>query len=52
VPGYLAYRFHRTWPVLEDCPRCGEQSPRDRDRCSDCGATFPPPELKGLEIFA
>lgn len=52
VPGYLAYRFHRTWPVLEDCPRCGESAPRDRDRCSDCGATFPPPELKGLEIYA
>jgi hypothetical protein len=52
VPGYLAYRFHRTWPVLEDCPRCGEATPRDRERCSDCGAAFPPPELKGLEIFA
>jgi hypothetical protein len=52
VPGYLAYRFHRTWPALEDCPRCGEASPRDRDRCSDCGAAFPPPELKGLEIYA
>lgn len=52
VPGYLAYRLHRAWPVLEDCPRCGELAPRDRDRCSDCGATFPPPPLKGLEVFA
>jgi len=51
VPGYLAYRFHRTWPVLEPCPRCNERSPRDRDRCADCGATFPPPELKGIEVF-
>jgi hypothetical protein len=50
--GWIAYRFHRTWPVLEDCPSCHQASPRDRDVCIDCGAAFPPPALKGIEVFA
>jgi len=52
VPGYIAYRFHRTWPVLAACPSCGELSPRNREACTECGAAFPPPALKGLEVYA
>lgn len=52
IPGWIAYRFHRTWPVLEECPTCDQSSPRDRETCLECGATFPPPELKGIEVFA
>jgi len=52
VPGWLAYRFHRTWPVLEECPACRQASPRDREACTECGADFPPPPLKGIEVFA
>jgi hypothetical protein len=52
APGWLAYRYHRTWPVLEDCPACGQPAPRDRQACLDCGAAFPPPPLKGVEVFA
>jgi len=52
VPGWIAYRFHRTWPVLEECPSCRQPSPRDREDCLDCGKTFPPPPLKGIEVFA
>jgi hypothetical protein len=52
IPGWIAYRFHRTWPVLEDCPSCGQPAPRDREACLDCGASFPPPPLKGIEVFA
>ncbi|HEX5105496.1 MAG TPA: hypothetical protein VFV87_16875 [Pirellulaceae bacterium] len=52
IPGWIAYRLHRTWPVLEECPACDQSSPRDRDACLECGATFPPPELKGVEVFA
>jgi hypothetical protein len=52
IPGWIAYRFHGTWPVLEDCPACGEPAPRDRETCLDCGAAFPPPPLKGIEVFA
>jgi hypothetical protein len=52
IPGWLAYRYHRTWPVLEDCPSCGEPAPRNREGCLDCGAAFPPPPLKGIEVFA
>jgi hypothetical protein len=52
IPGFLAYRFHRIWPVLEECPACHQPSPRDRESCLDCGKTFPPPPLKGIEVFA
>ena len=52
LPGWIAYRFHRTWPVLEECPACHQPSPRDREDCLDCGKAFPPPPLKGIEVFA
>ena len=52
IPGWIADRFHRTWPVLEDCPSCGQPAPRDREACLDCGAPFPPPPPKGIEVFA
>jgi hypothetical protein len=52
VPGWIAYRYHRIWPVLEECRACHQVSPRDRERCLDCGAEFPGPELKGIEVFA
>lgn len=52
VPGWVAYRFHRSWPALEDCPGCHQPAPRDRTKCTECGALFPPPELHGTEVFA
>jgi hypothetical protein len=52
LPGWIAYRFHRTWPVLEECPACRQPSPRDRESCLDCGKAFPPPPMKGIEVFA
>jgi hypothetical protein len=52
LPGWIAYRWHRTWPVLDECPSCDQPAPRDREACTECGAAFPPPELKGLEVFA
>jgi hypothetical protein len=52
APGWIAYRFHRTWPVLEECPACGQLAPHDRDRCAECLAPFPPPARKGIEVFA
>jgi hypothetical protein len=52
IPGWIAYRLHRAWPVLEECPACHQPSPRDREECIDCGAEFPPPPLKGIEVFA
>jgi hypothetical protein len=52
VPGLVAYLFHRRWPVLEKCPACGQDVPRDREACANCGAAFPPPESKGCEVFA
>jgi hypothetical protein len=52
VPGYLGYRFHRRWPVLENCHVCGHAVPHDREKCSSCGSEFPTPAPKGIEVFA
>jgi hypothetical protein len=40
------------WPATECCVNCRKISPRDRDACLHCGTEFPPPALKGIEIFA
>jgi hypothetical protein len=52
VPGYFGYRFHRRWAVLDVCPHCKKNVPRDRETCAACGQSFPPPERKGIEVFA
>ncbi len=52
LPGWVGYRFGRSWPVLEACPGCGARAPRDRGDCARCAAEFPPPALKGTEVFA
>jgi hypothetical protein len=52
LPGWLAYRFGRSWPRLERCPTCGTVVPADREQCSRCTAEFPRPALKGTEVFA
>jgi hypothetical protein len=52
LPGWVAYRFGQTWPVLETCPACGASVPRDRGECAHCDADFPGPALKGTEVFA
>jgi hypothetical protein len=52
LPGWVGYRFGRSWPVLEACPECDARVPRDRAGCVHCEAAFPPPPLKGTEVFA
>jgi len=52
LPGLVGYLFHRRWPVLEKCPACGHDVPRDREDCANCRAAFPPPPPKGCEVFA
>jgi hypothetical protein len=52
LPGWIGYRFGRSWPVLETCPACGGVVPRDRGDCARCAAEFPLPALKGTEVFA
>jgi hypothetical protein len=52
LPGWVAYRFGRSWPVLESCPACGVGVPQDREDCARCEADFPGPMLKGTEVFA
>jgi hypothetical protein len=51
-PGYLGYLWHRHWPARLPCPTCHATVPRDRLACTDCGAEFPIPPRKGIEVFA
>jgi hypothetical protein len=52
LPGWVGYRFGRSWPALESCSVCGADVPRDRADCAHCEAEFPQPALKGTEVFA
>src|SRR5262249_5179229 len=52
LPGWIAYCFGRSWPVLEACPVCSTVVPRDRGECAGCNADFPEPALRGTEVFA
>jgi hypothetical protein len=52
LPGWVGYRFGRSWPALAACPACGTAAPQDRDGCARCTAEFPPPALRGTEVFA
>jgi hypothetical protein len=52
LPGWIGYRFGRTWPVLESCSACGIQTPRDRGGCAWCEEEFPGPVHSGIEVFA
>jgi hypothetical protein len=52
LPGWIGYRFARSWPALEICPECSDPAPQDRSVCAACGAEFPMPALKGTEVFA
>ena len=51
VPGAIGYWLHRRWPPTERCSRCGADAPRDRDACLRCGAAFPLPSPKGVEML-
>jgi hypothetical protein len=51
VPGYVAYRLHRRWPLLQDCPHCRSRVPWDRPVCARCGKPFPSAAVKGIEIL-
>ncbi|HEV8058255.1 MAG TPA: hypothetical protein VGP68_00150 [Gemmataceae bacterium] len=52
LPGWIGYRFGRSWPVLEACPGCSMPSPRDRDDCATCGEEFLAPAELGTEVYA
>jgi ABC-type transport system involved in multi-copper enzyme maturation permease subunit len=51
VPGLLAFMSVQEWPAREACPKCGKLRVVDREQCEHCGASFPPPEKTGTEIF-
>lgn len=52
LPGWLAYRWHRRWPVLAPCAECHHPVPRDREACVACGHSFAPAPPNGAEVFA
>jgi hypothetical protein len=52
LPGWVGYRFARSWPVLERCPACDASVPQDREHCCACATAFPLPARRGTEVFA
>jgi hypothetical protein len=52
LPGYVGYRWHRRWPLRRTCPTCNMPSPQNRSECLDCGADWPRPDAKGIEVYA
>lgn len=50
--GLLGYWTQNHRPVCERCEHCGAVVPRNRETCRACAAAFPPPALKGSEVFA
>jgi hypothetical protein len=52
LPAFVGYWTHRRWPARARCEHCGAVVPRDRGACLACAAEFPPPALKGIELFA
>ncbi|HLN32344.1 MAG TPA: hypothetical protein VK395_31735 [Gemmataceae bacterium] len=51
-PGWIGYRFGRTWPVQAACDSCGTTAPQDREDCVAYASTFSRPALTGTEVFA
>ncbi|QDU60950.1 hypothetical protein Pan216_18030 [Planctomycetes bacterium Pan216] len=52
LPFWVSFLICRHWPVLERCPQCGEETPRDRKGCVHCESELAPPKLVGTEVFA
>ncbi len=52
LPAYVGFLLSRRWPIRLPCPSCHTRAPRDRTECAACGAQFPDPPRKGIEIFA
>ncbi len=51
LPGLLALLCAEEWPARERCATCGKWRVVDRELCEHCGAPFPPPQPKGIEIM-
>lgn len=51
LPGLLALWCVEEWPAREPCPNCKKPRVVDRENCGHCGARFPAPEPKGIEIW-
>jgi hypothetical protein len=52
LPGWVGYRYGRSWPPLAPCPVCGTDVPQDRPACAACQGEFSSPALTGTEVFA
>lgn len=52
LPGWIGFRYGRTWPALEICPSCEKQIPGNRDACARCGVEFHAPAELATEVFA
>ncbi len=52
LPGWIGYRFGRTWPVLAACETCGATAPRTAETCNRCTTEFASSPRLGTELFA
>jgi hypothetical protein len=52
VPGWIGFRFCRSWPVLDTCVHCNARVPMDHEECVACSTEFPMPAKRGTEVFA
>ncbi len=52
LPGWVGFLYCRRWPRLAACPACQVIVPRNQPVCPRCATAYPPPALRGTEVFA
>jgi len=50
-PGLLALLCVEEWPARSPCPNCKKLRVVSHEHCEHCGANFPLPQKRGIEIF-
>jgi hypothetical protein len=49
--GLITFRLVADWPVRVPCPECRRKRPIEENKCPHCGAGWPLPAARGIEIF-
>jgi len=51
LAGLITFRLVADWPVRVRCPQCSRKRPVEESLCPHCGAPWPAPVSRGIEIF-